>query len=231
MNQASSQANSSAKELVIFGAGEIAEVASFYFKKDAGRDVKAFVVDQQFLKEPQFQGLPVIATEELSSKFPADCHELFVALSYSRLNRDRAEKCDELRAAGYSLTSFVHSNTSLACDPQIGYNCFILEDSTIQPFVRIGNNVTIWSGSHIGHHARIDDNTFVTSHVVISGGVNIGKNCFLGVNATLRDHITIGDFTVVGAGALLLESSEPEGIYPGKTTPRAPFSSLKLKKL
>jgi sugar O-acyltransferase (sialic acid O-acetyltransferase NeuD family) len=219
------------KGLLIFGAGEIAEIAEFYFSTDADRKVKAFVVDGEYLKEPTLMGTPVIALEELEKNFsPAD-HELFIGLSYSKLNRDRAEKCAQAIEMGYSLTSFVHSRTSLDCQPVMGHNCFILEDVTIQPFVRIGNNVTIWSGTHVGHHAQIDDNSFVTSHVIISGGVKVGKNCFLGVNATLRDHISIGDYTVVGAGALLLESAEPEGVYPGKSTVRASFPSSKLRKL
>jgi sugar O-acyltransferase (sialic acid O-acetyltransferase NeuD family) len=219
------------KELVIFGAGEIAEIAQFYFAKDGGRRTKYFVVDGDFLKEPKLNGIPIVAFEELQEICPSEDHELFIGLSYSKLNRDRAEKCGQALERGYSLASFVHSRSSLDCDPVIGYNCFILEDVTIQPFVRIGNNVTIWSGTHVGHHAQIDDNSFVTSHVVISGGVYIGKNCFLGVNATLRDHISIGEFTVVGAGALLLESAQPEGVYPGKGTARASFPSGKLRHL
>jgi sugar O-acyltransferase (sialic acid O-acetyltransferase NeuD family) len=219
------------KDLVIFGAGEIAEIAEFYFDKDAGRRTKSFVVDGEFLKESKLNGKPVIAFEELEQAYSKEDNELFVGLSYSNLNRDRAAKCSQVLEKGYSLASFVHSRSSVDCLPKIGHNCFILEDVTIQPFVQIGNNVTIWSGTHVGHHAHIDDNTFVTSHVVISGGVYIGKNCFLGVNATLRDHISIGDFTVVGAGALLLESSEAEGVYPGKSTVRASFPSSKLRKL
>jgi hypothetical protein len=48
-------------------------------------------------------------------------------------------------------------------------NAFILEDNTIQPFVRIGPNVTLWSGNHIGHHSTVEDHVFIASHVVVSG--------------------------------------------------------------
>ena len=42
------------KPLVIFGAGEIAEVAHFYFTHDARASVTAFTVDAQYLKESRF---------------------------------------------------------------------------------------------------------------------------------------------------------------------------------
>jgi sugar O-acyltransferase (sialic acid O-acetyltransferase NeuD family) len=219
------------KEVIIFGAGDIAEVASFYFAKDAERKTVAFAVDGQYMKEPVLNGIPVVAFEDLANAFPASDYEMFVGLSYSNLNRDRAAKCAEALQKGYSLTNFVHSRSPLACEPRLGVNCFILEDVTIQPFVEIGNNVTIWSGTHVGHHVRIGDNCFITSHAVLSGGVSLGNNCFLGVNATLRDHISVGSFSVIGAGALLLESAKEESVYPGAATKAASFPSSKLRKL
>ena len=113
----------------------------------------------------------------------------------------------------------------------IGENCFILEDNTIQPFVRIGHNITLWSGNHIGHHSTIEDHCFIASQVVISGGVEIKEACFLGVNATLRDHIVVGERCVVGAGALLLEDAEPEGVYIGQKTERSRVPSTKLRRI
>jgi acetyltransferase-like isoleucine patch superfamily enzyme len=67
--------------------------------------------------------------------------------------------------------------------------------------------------------------------VVVSGGVEIGDSSFLGVNVTLRDHITIGKNCVVGAGVLLLENAEPNGLYKGATTSRSDFPALDLRKI
>lgn len=69
----------------------------------------------------------------------------------------------------------------------MGDNCFVFENQTIQPFVKIGNDVIIWSGNHIGHHSMIGDHCFISSHVVISGNVKIEPYCFLGVNSSIRD--------------------------------------------
>ena len=100
-------------------------------------------------------------------------------------------------------------------DGCIGRNCFILEDNTIQPFVKIEDNVTLWSGNHIGHHSTIDRHCFLASQIVVSGGVKIEEQCFIGVNATLRDHITVGARSIIGAGVLLLNSTEAQSVYKG----------------
>ena len=219
------------KKLVIFGAGDIAQLAHFYFSTDSEYEVIAFTVDASYLTETVFCGLPVIAFEEVKTRFSPDQCEIFVALSYSKLNAVRKEKYLAAKAMGYRIASFISSSATVLNEGRIGENCFILEDNTIQPFVTIGNNVTLWSGNHIGHHSTIKNHCFIASHVVISGGVEIGEQCFIGVNATLRDHIKIGARCVIGAGALLLADAEPEGVYMGMATTRAKVPSTRLKNI
>ena len=189
------------KALVIFGSAEMAELAKFYFDNDSERQVVAFTVDDAFVKEDQFQGLPLIPFSEMGKRYPPDVFDIHVALSYAKLNRLRQEKYEQAKAAGYGLASYVCSKSATWPDLLIGDNCFILENQTIQPSVRIGNNVIIWSGNHLGHGTEIGDHTYIASHVVISGHCKIGKRNFFGVNATLRDFCTIGDDCFVAMGA------------------------------
>lgn len=219
------------KPLIIFGAGDIAQLAHYYFTTDSDYEVVAFTVDADYVTENEFCGLPVVPFEELASRYLPDKHDLFVALSYAKLNQVRKEKYLAGKALGYRIASYVSSRASVLNQGKIGENCFILEDNTIQPFVTIGNNVTLWSGNHIGHHSTIRDHCFIASHVVVSGGVEMGEQCFVGVNATLRDHIKIGAKCVIGAGALLLADAEPDGVYIGTATERAKVPSSRLKKI
>lgn len=219
------------KPLVIFGSGDIAQLAHFYFSTESEYEVIAFTVDAAYLTDTTFCGLPVISFEEVSRHYPADQYQLFIALSYSKLNLVRKEKYLIAKAMGYRLASFISSRATILNDGRIGDNCFIFEDNTIQPFATIGNNVTLWSGNHIGHHSTIMDHCFIASHVVVSGGVEIGEQCFIGVNATLRDHIKIGEKCVIGAGALLLADAEPEGVYIGAATERSKVPSTRLRKI
>ena len=217
------------KPLVIFGSGDIAQLAHYYFSTDSNYEIVAFTVDANYIKESEFCGLPVVAFEDVAKNYPPDSYDFFVALSYSKLNAVRKEKFLAAKEMGYKLVSFISSRATVLNEGRIGENCFIFEDNTIQPFVTIGNNVTLWSGNHIGHHSVIHDHTFIASHVVISGGVEIGEQCFVGVNATLRDHIKIGAKCVVGAGALLLADAAPEGVYIGTATERSKVPSTRLR--
>jgi sugar O-acyltransferase (sialic acid O-acetyltransferase NeuD family) len=210
-------------KLIIFGAGENADLAQFYFHLDTPHRVSAFVVDDAYAKEPTFKGLPLIPRSELTRAFPPSEYQAFIAVGYTRMNYFRLERYTQLKEMGYSMASYVSPRCSRFTEA-IGDNCFILEDNTIQPFVRIGNNVVLWSGNHVGHHSTIGDHCFITSHVVISGGVTVGAKCFLGVNATLRDHITLGESTMVGAGAVVTRDTEPMEVI------RAPKSESKTFK-
>jgi sugar O-acyltransferase (sialic acid O-acetyltransferase NeuD family) len=217
--------------LVIFGAGDIARLAAYYFSEDSAYDVVAFTVDTPWLQADSCDGKPVVPFETLATHYPPERHELFIALSYSGLNRLRREKYLAAKAQGYRLASYVSSRATVLNQYQHGDNCFILEDNTIQPFVHIGNNVTLWSGNHIGHHSIIDDHCFLASHIVVSGGVHIGPSCFIGVNATLRDHICIGAECLIGAGALMLADVEPQGVYMATATDRSRVPSSRIKRI
>jgi sugar O-acyltransferase (sialic acid O-acetyltransferase NeuD family) len=217
--------------LVVFGAGDIAQLAHYYFTHDSQYEVVAFAVDRDYLTDPTFCGKPVVAFEDVAQHFVPAQHAFFAALSYSRLNQLRREKYLAGKAMGYRIASYVSSRASVLNDGNIGEHAFVLEDNTIQPFSVIGNNVTLWSGNHIGHHSRIDDHCFLASHIVVSGGVRVGECCFIGVNATIRDHVTIGERCVVGAGALILADAAAEGVYAPVASERSRVPSGRLRGL
>lgn len=218
------------KELIIFGTGDIAELAYYYFTHDSTYTVVAFTVDQDYISQPLFCSLPVVAFEEINESYNPRNFEIFIALSYSDLNFIRKNKFLEAKQKGYSLASYISSHATVLNESQVGENCFILENNTIQPYVTIGDNVTLWSGNHIGHHSIISDHVFVASHVVISGGVTIGEQCFLGVNCTIRDHLHIDDQSIVGAGALILGNLPKNSIVKGhRSEPSLKRSSPKTR--
>ena len=212
-------------KLVIFGAGDIARLAHHYFTHDSPHEVAAFVVDRAFRQSDAFQGLPLLDAEDVTDRFPPSDYDMFVAMSYAKMNAVRAEKYASMKAAGYRLVSYVSSRCTYLSQTPPGDNCFILEDNTVQPFVTIGNNVTLWSGNHIGHDVTIEDHCFITSHVVVSGWVRIGTRSFIGVNATLRNSITIAPETLIGAGAIIMKNTKPKQVYMPERAKLFPKSS------
>jgi len=201
------------KKLVIFGNGDIAQIANDYFTNDSECEVVAFTIDRAFKETDYFLGLPVIPFEELEKEYPPTQFSLFIALSYTNMNRLREKKFMEAKSKGYELVSYISSKASYLSKFSCGDNCFIFEDNTIQPYVKIGDNVTLWSGNHIGHHSIIENHNFISSHVVISVHCTIKPYCFLGVNSTLAHKVTLAEGTLLGAGVVISKDTESNGVY------------------
>ena len=207
------------KKLVIAGNTSNARLARYYFDIDSDYEVAAFAVNKEYVKEDSFEGLPLTALEDIEKKYPVSEHELFIAVGYTDMNKIREKLYYYCKEKGYTLANYISSRCSFLTQFPTGDNCFILEDNTIQPYVRIGNNVVLWSGNHIGHDVKIEDHNFISSHVVISGFVTVKRNCFIGVNATLRDAITIAPETLIAAGAIIMKDTEEKGVYlPARST-------------
>jgi len=216
------------KGIVVFGVGQWAELAHFYFTHDSPHDVVAFTVDRDYLVEDTLHELPVVAWEDVEHAYPASEVSMFVPISFKRINHARADKLAEAKAKGYDIVSYVSSKATTFPDFSCGENCFILEDNTIQPYVTIGRNVVMWSGNHIGHHTVIEDHVMITSQVVISGACRIGAYSFFGVNATVRDETVIAPETVVGAGTAIMADTEPFSVYRIKGTKPSDVRSDRL---
>lgn len=216
------------EKIVIVGTGETAAIAYEYFTHDSPFEVVAFSVEKNFLKEDELFGLPVVAFEELVSKYPPDKYKVFVAVSSTKLNRVRSRLFKFAKEMGYFCVSYISSRAFVWRNVTIGENCFIFEDNTLQPFVKIGDNVVLWSGNHIGHNSIIHDNCFIASHVVVSGFCEICVNCFLGVNSTIINNIKVAKDCFVGAGALIQKDTQEGKVYQASGTEASRVGSLRL---
>jgi sugar O-acyltransferase (sialic acid O-acetyltransferase NeuD family) len=217
------------RKLVIFGTEATAEVIDFYFTQDTDYEVAAFTVDAAFVNGDNYKGRPLVAFEEVASRFPPDDYQMFIAVGFQKMNAVRAEKFATAKSMGYTLASYVSSKASTWPGFAAAENTFVMEDNTIQPFVTVGPDTILWSGNHVGHHASIGAHCFVSSHVVISGRVKVGDYSFLGVNSTLRDGVTLGEATMVGAGCLVLADTPAETVLtaPGSEVRRIPSRKLR----
>lgn len=219
------------KKLVIVGDTAFAEIAYEYFDADTPYQVVAFSVERDYLKRDQLHGLPVVAFETLAQTHgPAD-HEVFVASTYTQLNRLRARLAGAAKAKGYRLASYVSPRAFVWRNVMLGEHCFVFEDNTVQPFVRIGNNVVLWSGNHVGHHSVIHDNCFISSHVVVSGYCAVGENSFLGVNSTLANNVSVARDNWIGPGVTLTKDTEPAALFSAPVAEPSRVSALRFFKI
>ena len=204
-------------KVLVFGTSDSSLLLKYYIEKDPlyhDFEVVGFTVTKDFLDQEEIDGLPVIDFADAEMSFPPSEYLLFAPLTGTKMNKFRAEIFHQGKAKGYSFFSYVSSWATILTE-EIGENCFILEDNTVQPFVKIGNNVVLWSGNHIGHHSTIHDHVYFTSHVVLSGHCDVGAYSWFGVNATVRDQISIGESTLVAMGALISKDTDSSGFYLG----------------
>ncbi len=219
-------------KLVIVGAGAFADIAYEYFTYDSDYEVAGFSVESAFLEGDRKLDLPLVAFEELEHHFAPAQHHVYVASTYTHINRLRTRLAASAKERGYRLASYVSSRAYVWRNVKLGEHCFIFEDNTVQPFVTVGDNVVMWSGNHVGHHSTIGDNCFLSSHVVISGFCTIGRNCFLGVNATISNGIDIGEDCWIGPDVTVVSDAPPRSLYKpavrGEPSGRDPFVVLRV---
>jgi len=217
------------KPLIIFGLGDIAQIAKYYFETDSEYTPVAFTVESAYMSNDTFEELPVLPFESISETYKPGEVDVFIAVSYADMNRLRERIFHSIKKKGYTLASYISSACTYRSQFPPGENAFIFEDNTIQPFVRIGDNVTLWSGNHIGHHSTIASHNFVSSHVVISGHCQINSHCFLGVNATLAHKVELAKGTLLGAGVVISKNTEENGVYVAARPTKLPKKSSDIK--
>ena len=222
---------SCAKQLLIFGDSSFAEVAYECFTHDSDFEVIGFVVESAYITKSELFGLPVVPLEDLEKHFPSRDLYFYVALVYSQLNRLRTRIFLLLKSMGYRPASYFSSKASIWHNVIFGEHCFVFEDNTLQPFVRIGDNVVLWSGNHIGHHTHVHDNCFISSHVIVSGHCIIGAHSFLGVNSTLANNVALGKDNWIGPSTLVIKNTDDASLIKTDAPTASKISSLRFFKV
>ena len=217
---------------MIFGAGEFAEVAKFYFDHDSDYTPVAFTVDRSFMREGNFSHLPVIPFEDLAGTYPPGSVDLFVAIGYSGLNRNRAEKVAAAKALGYTLGSFLSSRAWAWPGFELGENSFIFENK----YKRFNRSRRSERTRSCGA-ATISGITRGSAPIALLQGTlssavawTVGDFCFfIGVNATIREHITVGERCIIGMHAVVSTDAAPGGVYAAEETTRRAVPSDRVK--
>ena len=202
-------------QVVIFGTGKLARLASYVLTHDSPHEVVGFTVDGAYLEYRNLQRLPVVPFEEVARTFPPEETRMIVPLGWTNINGLRAEKQTAARAKGYSFISYVSSRANTWPDLDLGDNCMIFEGTVIEPFVRIGNGTIIRSGSHVSHNVAIDNYCFIAPCACIGGSSRIGERCFIGINSTIGPSIQLARRCVIGGGSVVMADTKENGVYMG----------------
>ena len=200
-------------KVIIFGAGGGADTAFRYLTKDSAHEVIAFAVNRGLKNPKKFHGLPVVEFETVQDLYPPAEFKFFILLNFNNMSQLRIQKYEEAKAKGYSFISYVSSDIFRIEDIQVGENCFILDNQSINLDVKIGNNVVIWSSNHIGDRTIIEDNVWITTHVAVGGDVRIGEGTFVGMNTSISHSVNIGKRNFIGGNTLIAKSTNDGEVF------------------
>ncbi|MBK9245369.1 MAG: acetyltransferase [Burkholderiales bacterium] len=215
--------------VVIYGNGQVAELAMARLLADSPHRVVGFTVDGALIRQAVLHGLPVVPFEEAERHFPPEQVRMFVAVGPTQCNRIRAERFEQARRRGYGFVGYVSSRAQVAADVQIGENVSIGEGTIVHPFVRIGDDVHIGTASVISHHCLLGDHSFLAVGCLLAGNVKVGPRSFLGARATVRDHVAIGEASVIGTGVTVLRNTAPSSVLVAPEPVLLPVDSASVR--
>jgi sugar O-acyltransferase (sialic acid O-acetyltransferase NeuD family) len=222
-------------QLVIFGAGKVADVVFRHVRAAGEHDVVAFTCDGPFVPEAGvWHDRPVVAFEDVARSYPPDRFAMIVALGYHDLNALRRRKYDEAKAKGYRLISYISPKAGVGDWLEAGDNCIVLDAAVIEPGVRLGNNVVVWSGALVGHHSVIEDHAWIAGHATFGGSAKLGSASFVGLGAVVGHEVEIGAASFLGAGVLVTKCADAKSVFVSKNTDLFRLDSeqfLKISKL
>lgn len=219
-------------QIVMFGAGKVADVVYHHIAQAGVHEVVAFTADSQHIPQgATFHGKPVVAFEEIERRYPADRYGMIVAIGYHDLNAVRRAKYEAAKGKGYQLVSYVSPRAGTGDWLRMGDNCIILDNATIEPGVVLGNNVVVWSNVLVGHHTTIEDHSWIAGQAVFGGSARLGESSFVGLGAIVGHEVELGPQTMLGAGALVTKCADPKSVFIAKNTDLFRLDSEKFLKI
>lgn len=191
------------KKLVIFGVGETGAMFYNCFEHDSEYKVCAFTVEDGYKEADTLRGLPIVSFSDVERQYPPEEYEMFVAIASFEMNTLRKRIYYESKNKGYKLATYISSHAFVGYEVELGENCAVMENTSIQQFVKIGDNVIIFSNNVIGHSSVIGNHVFISSCIAMSGYCKIGESCFLGVNSSFNVGVVVGDFCYIGMSTII----------------------------
>jgi len=202
------------EQLVIYGAGDLAKLMSFYFHHDSAYRIAAFCVDRLPFTDGHFADRPLVAFEDIEHKYPPDEFDMFVAIGYSRM-RDRRLMFDRAKQKGFSLANYVSSHALSWPGLAIGENNVLMPSVHVEPFVQIGNNNLFWSDTLVAHGVTVGDHNYFGAKCLLGGNCVIEDGCFLGNGTVLINDIRLRSETQILPGTTVYRTTKPFAKYLG----------------
>ena len=74
-------------EVILFGIGDMAEIACYYLQNDSEHKVVAFCVEDNMYKSGSFfKGIPIVSFETVEKIYPIDKYQFFAPIPSEKMN-------------------------------------------------------------------------------------------------------------------------------------------------
>lgn len=191
--------------IIIFGTSQFSKLVKRYIEEDSENVVIAFTVNEDYLQEREFAGVPVIAFEDLEKIFPNQQINILITCGYKNMNDIRKKIYYECKKKNYVVCDFVHSS-SIIETRSWGEGNIVLPHVHVGPYVNIGDGNIFFSDVIINHDTQVGDFNYFSPAFVCGGACKMGDNNFFGLRSVLRDSISIGNYNIIGAATYLSDS-------------------------
>lgn len=139
-------------------------------------------------------------------------YDIFIAIG----NNETREKLHKvLKAAGVTMPTLIHPNTTIGMQVKIGEGTVVMAGAVINCGSRIGAGCIVNTAATVDHDGKIADYVHISPGAHIAGTVTIGKGTWIGVGAIVKNNVEITERTIIGAGAVVIRNIMEAATYVG----------------
>lgn len=200
------------KKIIVYGAGQFADIVTNLIEASLHREVAGYVLDNEFYDKNEYNGRPVVSSSNMMNVFPPEGYSAVLGFMGHDMFDAWERTFNMLLKNGYELENFIHPSAIISSN-NIGQGNIILENCVIGYGTTLGNGNVLYPLTAINHNNNIGSFNLFASGVHTAGGTIIENHVFMGLNTCTNNKITIADYTFVGAGSHIVKSTEKGCVY------------------
>lgn len=190
---------------ILFGTSVYSRLIRWYIENDTSDEILAYTVEKEYLKENEFDGLPVVDFDSLNDIYDMTDISVLITCGYHQMNDIRKKifnRCDEL---GYKIGSFYHSSAQTD-GVKFGRGNIVMANALFHPFVEVGDANIFGEFSMVEQETIIADFNFIGPKTFLGSFIKVANNNDFGIGAIIGDRVEIGSYNLIGSGAILSKS-------------------------
>lgn len=211
--------NMDRKQIILIGGGGHCKACIDIIEEGNEYEIRG-ILDRKELVGTQVLGYEVIGTDDDISIYSGQgCHFL-ITVGQIKTALIRKKIFEKLLIINAQIATVISPKAHVSRHAYVGKGTIVMHAVTINAAARIGENCILNTGSNVEHDSTVGDHTHISTSAIINGNCYVGSEVFIGSQVTLLNQINITDHVVVGAGSVVVDHIEKEGIYVGNPAKR-----------